>query len=380
MFIVEILIYVVFAWVMYQFAKKAELYYGKSNKIDNYLWCFLLFFTIISAIRWNVGRDSVSYLEGFKNGVVREDSKEYLWDFLVRFVHGLGLHFTVGMGIAAFAQIFFLTKPLLKNKYLLVWIPVVLFGGSYYLSMMNAVRQMIVACGFVWMSVYIVEKKPLKYFLGIFLLSLVHHSGIVLFVAYALAFIPFGRIRLERRRVLCLICFLVCFLIGQTPAYQKLAVYVVPFFANAGYENYSDYIDGALVGNIDESLSMGPIMISFLLIGIAIIWYSPRLAERFKKEIPCFSLWYFLAFLYSCLYFLTCNVSHMLIRPVQYLLFFQVVLLAMLLQYLYSSKRGRREGFYALIFIIWICTIVGMYKDTGLQGEFSTYKTIFFHQ
>lgn len=90
MFIIELLIYVFFAWVMYSFARRSDLYDESGTKIDRYLWCYILFFTFVSAIRWRVGVDSVEYIKVFRNGIVRDGSEEFLWNWLVQFVHGFG--------------------------------------------------------------------------------------------------------------------------------------------------------------------------------------------------------------------------------------------------------------------------------------------------
>ena len=66
MFIIDILIYVFFALVMCNLAKKS--YYYNNTNIDIYLWGYICFFTLISAIRWGVGVDSISYATEIMNG------------------------------------------------------------------------------------------------------------------------------------------------------------------------------------------------------------------------------------------------------------------------------------------------------------------------
>lgn len=377
MFIIELLIYVFFAWVMYSFARRSESYDESGVKIDLYLWFYMLFFTFISAIRWRVGVDSVEYIKIFQKGIVREGSEEFLWDWLVTFIHDWGFHFVFGTATIAFLQIFFLCKSFKEYKYILVWLPVVLFGGRYYLALMNGVRQMIVVCGYVFLVKYIVERKPFPFLVGIVLLSGFHHSALLLLPTYFLTYIPFDKIKLSNKRILCLTILIVCFVMGQTPSFQGLLKYVEQILYMTGYENHADFYSNILQGRGTEVLSMGPIMISFLLCAVVIIWYAPILYETYGESIPYFNLWYFLSFFYSCGYFLVCNLSHMMIRPFQYFELFQAVILALLLYYFYQNRSRYQYHLYALIFLIWVCTIIGVYKACISPIDFTTYKTFF---
>lgn len=382
MFIFELLIYVLFAWVMCSLAKKSEnnqhllAEYGVySNGFDRYLWAYMLFFAFVSAIRWRVGVDSIAYIAIFQEGKVRPGSTEHLWDWLVRFVHDNGLHFTVGTGIVAFAQIYLLTKSLKDYRYILVWLPILIFGGRYYLDLMNGVRQMVAACGFVYLSRFIIDRKIIPYAVGVFLLSLIHKSAIILLPIYLIAYIPASKIAIAHKRTLCLGILTTCFIIGQAPAFQGFIEYFTPLAASTGYDNYSYWYSNILTGKSAEKLSMGPIMISFLLSSVIVIWYAPVLSEVFGTKIKYFNIWYLFSFVFSCGYFLVCNTSHLFIRPLQFFELFQAIMLSLLLHYLYVS--GLYRKFYIVLFIICTCTLAGVYKDTGKQYENTTYKTYF---
>lgn len=384
MFFFDILIYVFFALIMFCFAKQSMQLPRKNNyRIDGYLWMYILFFTIISAIRWRVGIDSESYIETFETGYIKENSEEFLWDSLVSFVKENELHFTVGTGIAAFLQIFFLTESLKKYKYVLVWMPVVLFGGRYYLDLMNGVRQMIVACGFVLLSRYIVGrniiKYGLKYFIGVALLSGIHRSALILLPFYFFAYVPFEKLKLPNHRFVCLAILFGCFILGITPAFQNLIGLIELTLLLIGYENLGNFYNEMLSGETSERLSMGPIMISFLVSSAIYIWYAPKLYNNYGKKIKLFNLWYSLSLIFSCGFFLVCNISHMMIRPLQYFEFFQVIMLSLLLDFFYANKARYRHQFYILTIVIWTCTMVGVYKASEQVSETTTYKTFFNH-
>lgn len=377
MFILELSIYVFFTLVMCSLARKSEIHDKSNIGFDRYLWCYILFFTFVSAIRWRVGVDSVEYIEIFREGVVRDDSDEFLWDWLVLFLHDFGLHFVIGTAIIAFLQIFFLCKSFQKYKFILVWLPVVLFGGRYYLDLMNGVRQMTAACGYVFLLRYAVERKPLTFFLGIFLLSGLHHSVLLLLPTYFLTYIPFDKIQLPKKRISCVAILMVCFVMGQNPSFQGLLKSVEHIVSMAGYDEYASFYSNILQRQGTEVLSFGPIMMSYLLSSVIVIWYGPVLYKTYSKKITCFNLWYFLSFFFSCTYFLVCNISHMMIRPFQYFEMFLVIMLTLLLHFFYTNRGRYRYHLYFLIFLIWVCTIIGVYKDYGKPVEYTTYKTFF---
>jgi len=378
MFIFEILIYVLFAWFMSSIARKTEHSEQRGENGRKYIWIYILFFTFIAAVRWRVGLDSPAYLRAFYRGVIVEESQEYLWNWLVMTIYNNKIHFTVGLGIAGFIQIWFLVKGCRNYTYILIWLPVVLFGSRYFFDMMNAVRQMIAACGFFYLLVYVQNKKPLHYLAGIVLLSLIHHSALILLPVYFITYIPFDKINLCNHRIICVVIFISCFIIGQSPTFSGLVKYVQPFTDLIGYDNYSSRYEDIFEGNLSERLSFGPMMLSQFVCCLLVIWYSPQLYTTYNDKITCFQLWYFLSFCFTCLYFIVYNMGHIVIRPIQYLEFTLAIMLALLLNLLYTSdEKPHRIVFYITILSIWLYLGTEIYKACGESIEFSTYKMFF---
>lgn len=380
----EILIYVAFAFFASSLARKSDEYVkdnGRPNqKMDKYLWWFIAFFTIIGGIRWNVGSDCVSYALTFDNREVPEGT-EIFWQELVKLFHYLHIHWMFGLALFAFIQIFFISETLKPYRYLLIFLPFVFFGGRYWLDTMGAARQMTVACAFLWASRFIYERKPLYYAAFIVIGTMIHQSTLLLIPFY---FLP-NKLHLESKRLLLISVFLVCVIIGQSPAFQG---FVAPIQTIVEATNYNDKVDEITEmltsGQTAESLSFGPMMLSYLLIPIFIIWYGPKLKETYARKIPYFSLWYNLAYLYACGYFLVCNISHYFIRPLMYFSLFQMVMATMLLRYIWLSyKEGRISQLLCYLFclIIFTNTAWDVYKasTSGRILEISTYKVSFFH-
>lgn len=361
---------------MYYFASQSYKKYNGSKKMDGYMWSFCLFFAVICGIRYNVGADSLGYMLAFQNGGGDlEASNEYIWNYIVKFCYSCGFHFSIGNGFIAFLQIFFLYKAFKDHRYILIWLPVVLFGSRYYLDLMNGVRQMLAACGYVYLSRYIVNKKPVPFVIGIFLLSGIHHSVLILLPTYLLAYLPNKIICISEKRMVCLAIFLICFSLGLVPSFQNWISYIDSVLNLTGYENYSDLYRNALTYGNDEELSYGPTMWSFFLCSLFVIWFGPMLRKFYAEKIKYFDLWYFLSYVFSCMYFLVCNVSHMMIRPFMYVELFLATMLSLLLKMFVGRSKQYLILFFILLVVIWVCTIITVFKAYGIENESSIYKT-----
>ena len=382
MFILDILVYVIFACIMSKLAKKSYNINPAGRKWDSHLILFVAFYTIICAFRWNVGVDSAGYAYMFEYGnpePISEADGEVLFYFMQNISAKLHLPFVFGMGLCAFLQIFFITKTLKEYKYVLIALPIVLFGSRYFLDLNNGVRQMIVASMFVYFSKYIAERKFWRYAIWILIASTIHHSAFMLLPFYLLP----NKLKVSDKRVLMLLIFMVCFVAGQTPSFRNMIGFAESLSNIFGYEGYTERVGTFLAeGQTEEALSFGPMMLSYLLTALFTIWFGPELAKKYEPVIPYFNLWYNLSFFFACAYFLVCNISHIFIRPVQYFELFQLVIVSLLLYDLGIAK-GRRKVMYAiLILTLWVSVSWNIIKvdRSGNDWESTTYKVFFLHQ
>lgn len=387
MAVIDILIYVFFAIVMSTLAKKSYKTYPKSTKLDVYLIQFILFYTFISAIKWKVGADSIGYAKDFVTGIMGADAegaeyKELISQFIVHSVHNLGLHFTVGVGIYSFLEIFFITKMLSKYKYVLIYVPIVLFGSRYYANEMNGMRQMIVASAFVYFSKYIFERKVLRYFSSILISTMVHQSSLILFPLY---FLPRKITEIADKRYLLLAIFTTCLVIGRTPQFHMLTQYGETIGVVLGYQNYGVILAEKAEGDSSaEAKNIGPVLLSFIFIAFANIWYGKRLKKRYEKIIPYFNMWYFFSFLWGCTYFLFSNTDVIFTRPWSYFCLFEMIIFSLLLYDLSTNIIfNSKKRLIAICFIIaaWIGTSYSIIKaENDPKNDWITYKFYFMHQ
>jgi len=380
MFLSDIFVYIAFTFIMSNLAKSSSLIDLSDGKLDKYLKWYIAFFTIICAIRWNVGTDSISYASMFENGDFRKWSEingEILFYGLTKLSSQLDISFVVGMGLCAFLQIYPITKALKEHKYVLIVLPFVLFGSRFFLDLNNGVRQMIVASMFIYASRFIVDQKPWHYAAFILLGATIHQSTYMLIPFYFIA----GKITIADKRKIMLVGFTCCFVAGQTPAFQNFAGYVSDFATFFGYGGYAERTSVFLMqGKTDEALAFGPMMLSYLLTAYFTIWFGPYLKERYEEKIPYFNLWYNLSFFYICAYFLVCNISHIFIRPVQYFELFQMIIVSLLLyEFKYSEFRNQLL-YISLVIVIWTNISWDIKKNYGKRWESTTYKVFFLRQ
>lgn len=380
MFLFGILVYVGFALAMSSLAYRSYCISPRSGNWDKYLKWYIAFFTVICAIRWNVGADAISYAIMFENGDFRkwnEINGEILFYGLTKLSSSLGMPFAIGMGVCAFLQIYPITKALKEYKYILIVLPFVLFGSRYFLDLNNGVRQMIVASMFIYASRFIVDKKPWHYAVFILLGATIHQSVYMLIPFYFIA----NKVIVADKRKLMLLVFTICFMAGQTPAFQSFMGYVEDLASLFGYEGYADRAVLLLSqGKTNESLAFGPMMLSYLLTAYFTIWFGPYLKARYEDRILYFNLWYNLSFFYACVYFLVCNISHIFIRPIQYFELFQMIIVSLLLyEFKYSEFRNQLL-YVSLIVVLWVNISWDVTKAYSQKRESTTYKVFFLHQ
>ena len=382
MFIFEVAIYLFFAYVMYLLARKSYTHYCnlKTDKPDCYLWMFWLFFALVAGIRWNVGADSLGYARIFAEGKVYPDKMEPLWDALVLGVHNLGMHYSIGLAITAFVQIYFMTKQSSRYRYVILFLPFVIFGSEvFFVSYCNGVRQMMAACIFVFASQYIVNKKIYLYAIWVFIAYQIHHSAILVAPMYLLAYIRPDKISFSDKRWLSVGIFLFCVAFGRVPTFQRIAEYftIVTEYFGDSYEYVGREIERTLVEGDNDQMAFGPAMLSNLLLSLFPIYFGKELKKEFKDKIPYFDLWWLFTFIYSCGFFLFINVNFMVVRPFNYFLPFLGLISALLFYYFYSK---RKTLLFALFFIsIWTGITWQIIRVMSAPVDVTTYKVFWNH-
>ncbi len=337
-----------------------------SDKICSFWTWDILFalsiFALVSGLRWQVGVDHLSYLEGYeniKNGYIFRsgDNIEIGFEVISRLFAKLNLHFVLYFSFWAFIQLFFFYFALKDQRYLLPYIGFLIILGPQYLSWMNGIRQMLAATIFVYSINHIQNKRFFLYLLSISFATIFHKSAILLLPLYLLP-----NKDLFKYRYLNLLLILVTFLIGQNPSFIYTLNMFEKAFALIGYNEYASKLDYFLSDN--KVMVLGPRRLVILTLNIIIVWYSNKLKVTFQYTNY---LYYFnLTFIGILLHNLFANTGHLFLRPVSYFTIFLTLTTAYLLYYLEPKEKFKVSRSFLFVLLLSISyTFLSVIADYG---------------
>lgn len=296
----------------------------------------LIIFAIIFGCRHNVGVDYPAYLDSYLYTGNREDW-EFLFLMVTETMSKLGIHYAFYFTLWAFIQVFLLFYTFRKQRFLFPYIAFFLIFGSYYLSMMNIIRQQLAACIFVYSIQYIDDKKFLKYFLSIFVASLFHKSAWLVLILYPL----FQRKKdwFPNLKWQLFLYVIAVYLFTNYDLVVKAISKPFSFFTGVlGYETYlvevlhNEKLNSA--AQFGNNTGLGVYIVIFL--SFVIILYSNQLKEYYDDSFfkIIYSLWFI-----RILADFSVGDSIILNRPFVYVYNFKIIMLAYFVNYCFKTKR-----------------------------------------
>lgn len=310
---------------------------------------FMLVFMIFYGIRYNVGVDHLAYLEHYQTlyGTERFEPV-FLW--ITQSLNELGVHYTIYFALLAFIQIFFIVYSLKEERYLLPFLVISLFMGQFFWHWMNAIRQDIAACIYVFAVIFIVERKPLKFLFFILLAIGFHKSSILLLPTYF--FLYKGKDWTFNRVLQLSLLWLVGYL-----AIIKLDVLSIFFpLINTFVElmEFDAYSEEVLMRFGDKTTS-GVSLYAFLLLDTLIVLNSHKLKEYYNSK--KFTIYYNLYYWGMLLQLFLIN-NMVLARPVRFFRCFKLLMIAYFLYYLYKHPK---PSVNILLFIVTLGLLAILY-------------------
>ncbi|MEX2485549.1 MAG: EpsG family protein [Brumimicrobium sp.] len=378
------LVYGLFAFLLWKFgkiaAKREEIYYDHGRKeVPFWTWEIffsLLIFAVISGIRWQVGVDHLSYLEGYervKDGLSFNrygNTSEPGFLLVTNLFTYFNAHFAFYFAFWAFLQLLFIYYAVRFERYLLPFIGILIIFGPHYLSWMNGTRQMVAACMFVYAIQFIRDRKLVPYVITILLAATIHKSALVLLIFY---FIP--QKDYFKNRYINLVLVGLTFYIGMNPTWLGAVEFAEQMLAFLGYERYSERLD--LIVEYRREMNIGPRRLSILFLNALIIWYAPKLKQVFKNT--NYLIYFNFTFIGILLYNLFANTSHIFLRPVSYFTIFLLLTTAYLLYYLKPKEKYMVNMRFVIVFLTaisyMIFAILSEFSNTGI--DYTNYKFFF---
>ena len=335
-------------------------------------------FCLFSAFRYKVGVDSVSYKKYFyeilQHGrLLNEDAAEQGFVVLSKFTSCFTSNHYLFFFILAFLQIALIYYALRKKNYALKYIGVSIMLSGFYFSLMNGVRQNIVACAFVAMIPLIIEKKKWWLFLlAVFVCSFMHKSAYILIPLGILSYFVFskGILNIKLQLLIMAVCYIMM---------DKIDVsFLDRFYAlgeNAGYTTESIEAYAELEAT---EMSFGLRSIILLIVQVFTILYSKRM-QQISNNDKVIVIMYNLFFLGACIKTLFYN-NFTIGRLSYYLIVFQPIMFSIMLCITSISKQKKDKYiFYGIILLLTTSFLYQLHLATeNLMMESSLYKFDFF--
>lgn len=332
----------------------------------------ILIFCFFASIRWGVGVDCNNYMANFYGygiGGNQAEKGEWAFVYLMSFFQRLHFSHVPFFFSLALLQIGFLYYGLKEKTWMLLFFPLMLFLCGDYWMWMNGVRQSIVCCMFVYITLLSVNKRWWYAIAWIFVASLFHRSALVLLPLSLLCLYP--KILIPNKWVQLGIVVVCYFSMGMSVT-NSLARLVENVLVLVGYD------EGSQIHLIDTVMEKTFGFRSFLLLGAncITIYFSTKMRDFYNST--HFNVMYNFYFIGVCAALVFYG-NHGIERFLMYFTCFTPIMLACCAYYLYKHHR---IGFN----VICLCCLIGalamrtMYEFYVVGGEgveYTLYKTIF---
>lgn len=323
--------------------------------INTWFILMVTLFTVICAIRFNVGTDYPRYLSAYVTGRVAKAEKfELLFKGISTFLHNHRIHPSIYFGVWAFIQIFFFLLAFKKEKYLYPYLMFFLFTNGLFLSWMNGIRQDLATCIWLFSLTYITNKKIIPYVICCIIAFMFHRSAIILIIFYPL-FVKgtyFNKIPVQ------LAFIALAFILRYTfDSYIMSLNSIINFYTQVtGYNDFE-------IENLYNQMAVdrggsGVVLFIRAIIYLIIIFYSKKMKLFFNSR--HFNLIYMFFIIGFFTKYAIPVGAITIARPFRYFSFFLTIILAYFIYFLYNEKKlknGKVFGFciillYLSIFII----------------------------
>ena len=294
------------------------------------IYLFMMMYTLVIGLRYNVGRDYEGYTRWFKelsrSGRFPVDNDfGFIW--LNQLLVESGFESYSLFIVFAFLQILFLLLFLKRIPFLRFWYFFFFFTSLLFFVSMNVMRQTLAFFVFMYCVQLFYEKKYIKtLLLGIFAFSM-HKTVIILFVL-----LPILRLEwFKNIKIQIIVLFLSAFILPSF--FMVFLDYASPFINLMGYSYYAENLD--LMNEITEENKRGDGLSIFLFffIDLFIVLFYDKLKEKFNSFnfIPFYNL-FFVGLILSRIF----ADNFILARIADYFIHFRVVIVAFLMFYIFN--------------------------------------------
>ena len=340
---------------------------------DKNIFVPLIVFSILAAIRWDVGVDCRSYIYGFYNVVSdRALSKgEILFYGIQDFFKFINLSHVPFFFTIAFIQIAFIYYGIRKVPNALLLFPLMFVLYGTYWSYMNGVRQSVACSIFIFTTLLLSEKKYIWAATWILIATLFHRSAYILLILGAIVYLTR---KYFINRNIQLIIIAICYAMMGMSIGQGLGDIATEMLGFAGYEEGTQE---HLLDTVFE-MNFGLRAYMMLLPNIIVVFFSNKIRNFYNSA--HFNMMYNIYFVGLCAWLLFYG-NHGIERISMYLTCFIPVILAYAGYFFYNNKRNSvyKISLYIILVLLSLRTVYDMYDSSKEAIDFTNYKTIIFN-
>lgn len=339
----------------------------EDNKTNRHGLKFSLFtIFLFLALRYNFGNDYMHYLDMFYqinrfeniNALsVTIKGNEFGWFYLNRIFKPLGF-FAMTAVLAAFNcyVIYRFIKKYVPAKY--YWFAVFLytFQVSQMLVLSSAMRQAVAVSFFILAIDYIIQKKPFKYIILIFIATLFHTSAAVLFPLIIISYINW-KIKFVHIILVFVVFLIPIYFLPDITAYVNV-------FVSQYFDTYTYYLENASGTSISE-IGLGFILnISIYFV----IVYNSQFEIDLEKNI-------FLKIAIISFILIPLGFSLQLIGRINF--YFMPVLLIVFPLIFSKMKKTYKMIYIGIVVLFTFYNFYLFFNEGVYKIPFKTYQTIF---
>ncbi len=299
----------------------------------------VLIFAAVAGARYKTGFDHFAYLCQYielrdMGGSTRTDY-EIGFQAISRLFASCRVHEFFYFAFWGGLQLALFYYGLRNRKPLLIWIPIVIMMGGYFINWMNTIRQVVVECAMVAMIPSCTTgKRTLACCAIAILLTTLHITALI--VPLFLAIMWLMRNKLMSRTFMFLVLGF-CIVAGTYPAWLTGITHHVNLLQGTYMEKYIPLVND-MVDNGFRFTPWGPQHSLIVVSQLLMVWLYRDVYNHFQKDKILHSF-FNLAFVGMCLSNLLINTSRFVLRPFEYLSLCQVVVIAYTLKYLWDSRK-----------------------------------------
>lgn len=332
----------------------------------------IILFSLTFGLRYNVGIDYENYAFSYNVGDFARH--EYIFQSVEHLLFSVNASQIYLFTLCVFLQFFFLLYAFRKERFLYPSLIFTLICGQYFLLWMNVIRQDIATCIFIFAISFIADKKFLKYLFWIVIASGFHRTAMILLVFYPIFMVKKDYFKSTSFQLILYVFGLIIY-VRNISLFGDMDAFLNSLLLST---NFEDYAYGAISNTFIEKNVVGVSFISKTIINLSIVFYGKKMKKYFNSD--RFLIFYNLFFIGVVLELLLAQ-SFILLRPVRYLRFFQLVLTAYLLYYLYiKGSNVVNFVFFSLVIVALIVLFVAIFlysPDAHYQFQFIFQKNLF---